>query len=121
MHREFCTLFDANYLFKAVAMHQSLLRHCPSFTLTAFCFDDRAKTTIDRLGLPHLRTVALTELEAGAPALLGVKGDRSPVEYCWTATPALPLHVFRTRPEVGEITYLDADLMFFADPEPLFA
>ena len=121
MHREFCTLFDSNYLFKAVAMHRSLLRHCTSFTLTAFCFDDRAKATLDRLGLPNLRTVALAELEASDPELLWTKTDRTPVEYCWTATPALPLHVFRTRPDVTEVTYLDADLMFFADPEPLFA
>jgi hypothetical protein len=121
VHREFCTLFDSNYLFKAVAMHRSLLRHCPSFTLTAFCFDDRAKATVDALGLPNLRTVSLADLEQSDPALLATKDDRTPVEYCWTATPALPLHLLRARPELAEITYLDADLLFFADPEPLFA
>src|SRR2546427_1865229 len=120
MHREFCTLFDANYVYKAVAMHESLLRHCPSFTLTAFCFDDRAKAVMDGLALPSLRTVALSELESGDPGLLSTKGDRTPGEYCWTATPALPLHVLRTRPQVNEVTYIDADLLFFADPEPLF-
>src|SRR4051794_31878328 len=120
MHREFCTLFDSNYLFKAVAMHESLLRHCPDFTLTAFCFDERAQRTIDALELPSLRTVSLAELEAADPELHSTKTDRTAVEYCWTATPALPLHMFRTRPEIDEVTYLDADLMFFADPEALF-
>ena len=28
--------------------------------------------------------------------------------------------MFETRPELDEITYLDADLLFFSDPEPLF-
>jgi hypothetical protein len=28
--------------------------------------------------------------------------------------------MLETRPELDEITYLDADLLFFADPEPLF-
>jgi hypothetical protein len=120
MTREFCTLFDSNYLFKAVAMYRSLECHCPSFQLTAFCFDDRAKEVLDRLALPALSTVSLAELEAFDGELHSTKDDRTPTEYCWTATPALPLFVLRTRPEVDEITYLDADLLFFADPESLF-
>ena len=119
--RDFCTLFDSNYLVKAVAMHRSLLRHCPDFRLTAFCFDDEAKAALDELALPRLETVALGELEAADPALLSTKGDRTPVEYCWTATPALPRYLFATRPDLREVTYLDADLLFFSDPEPLFA
>src|SRR5215212_5065701 len=120
MTREFCTLFDSNYAFKAIAMHRSLLATGANFHLTAFCFDDEAKRLIDRLALPRLSTVALQDLEAFDAAFAGTKGDRTPVEYCWTATPALPLYVLGTRPEVDEITYLDADLLFFRDPEPLF-
>jgi hypothetical protein len=119
-HREFCTLFDSNYLVKAVALHRSLERQAPSYHLTAFCFDDRAKRLLDELVLPNLSTVALEELEAFDQELLSTKGDRTPVEYCWTATPALPLYVFGNRPDVDEVTYIDADLMFFSDPEPLF-
>ena len=73
-----------------------------------------------RLELDRLSVVSLDELEAHDPALLSTKTDRTPVEYCWTATPALPLYMLETRPELDEITYLDADLLFFADPEPLF-
>ena len=120
VRREFCTLFDSNYLFKAVAMHNSLRQFCPSFHLTAFCFDDLAVETIERLGLPGISTVPLAELEGHDAELLSIKESRSSVEYCWTATPALPLYVFDTRPELNEVTYLDADLLFFADPEPLF-
>ncbi|MGZ8693869.1 MAG: glycosyl transferase [Gaiellaceae bacterium] len=119
-HREFCTLFDSNYLIKALVLYRSLERHAPSFHLTAFCFDEEAKRLLDELALPHLTTVALEELEAFDQDLLSTKGDRTSVEYCWTATPALPLYVFGTRPEVDEVTYVDADLMFFSDPEALF-
>lgn len=120
MRRDFCTLFDSNYLFKAMVTYRSLARHCPSFHLTAFCFDDEVKTIVDRMELPNLSTVSLSELEAFDPELASVKADRTPVEYCWTATPALPLYIFETRSDVDETTYIDADLMFFADPEPLF-
>jgi hypothetical protein len=120
MPHEFVTLFDSNYLMKAVAMHASLHRHCSDFRLTAYCFDDEAKAILDELALPNLDTVALAELEAHDPELLATKADRSPVEYCWTATPALPLHLLHTRPHVDRVTYLDADLLFFADPQLLF-
>jgi hypothetical protein len=118
--REFCTLFDSNYLVKAVAMYRSLERTCPSFHLTAFCFDEEAERLLARLGLEHLSVVSLRELEAHDADLLSVKDDRSPVEYCWTATPALSKFMLDTRPELDEITYLDADLLFFSDPEALF-
>jgi hypothetical protein len=118
--REFCTLFDSNYLVKALVTYRSLERQAPSFHLTAFCFDDEAKRLLEELALPHLSTVALEELEAFDQELLSTKSDRTPVEYCWTATPALPLYVFGTRPDVGDVTYIDADLMFFSDPQALF-
>jgi len=119
--REFCTLFDSNYLVKALAMYRSMERHLGrEFRLTAVCFDDVAYEVLDRLELPQLERVRLEELEAFDKELLTVKEDRTPVEYCWTSTPALPLYIFATRPDVDEVTYIDADLLFFRDAEPLF-
>jgi len=119
--REFCTLFDSNYLFKALAMYDSLEQHCPSFHLTAFCFDEEAERLLGWLALPCLSTVSLRELETFDRELPATKDDRTRLEYCCTATPDLPLFMFASRPDLDEITYLDADLCFFADPEPLFA
>jgi hypothetical protein len=118
--REFCTLFDSNYLIKAIAMHSSLLRQRRDCHLTAFCFDEDAKRIVDALRLPAMTTVTLGELEAFDRELLSTKSDRTPTEYCWTATPALPRYLFAARPDLNEVTYLDADLLFFADPEALF-
>ena len=102
-------------------MYRSLVRHCPDFRLTRVLLRRRgASASLDALALPHVSTVSLAELEAFDAELLSTKADRTPVEYCWTATPALPLYMFATRPELDEVTYLDADLMFFSDPEPLF-
>jgi hypothetical protein len=118
--REYCTLFDSNYLVKALAMYRSLEACGTPFHLTVFTFDEHAESLLLRLGLSRLSVVPLRDLESHDTGLAAVKGDRSPVEYCWTATPALPLYLFDTRPELREITYLDADLLFYSDPEPLF-
>jgi hypothetical protein len=120
VRHEYCTLFDSNYLVKAVAMHRTLLRHAPDAHLTAFVFDDRTKRILDALSLPRLTVTTLAELEAFDADLLSVKADRTPTEYCWTSTPVLPLYLFAHRPDLDEITYLDADLGFFADPQLLF-
>lgn len=117
--REFCTLFNSHYLYKAIALYESLERVGSDFHLTAFCFDELAFDLLGALKLEKLTRVSLADLEAQDQELAAVKNDRTAVEYCWTATPALPLFVFGTRPEVDEVTYLDADLMFFSNPEPL--
>src|SRR5262249_17989444 len=41
------------------------------------------------------------------------------VEYYFTLTPCLPLHILKTAPDVLRLTYVDADLFFFADPQPI--
>jgi len=120
MTRELCTLFDSNYLIKAVALQRSLLATDADFHLTCFCFDEPAQEVMEALELPRLSTVSLDELETFDQDLRSVKEGRSPVEYCWTATPAVPRYLLATRPEVAEVTYIDADLMFFSGPEPLF-
>lgn len=120
MHHEFCTLFDSNYLFKALAMYESMQRHCASFTLTACCFDKPVQETLEKLQLPNLVVISVGELERSDPELASTKADRTPVEYCWTATAPLVKYVLASRPEVNTITYIDADLLFFADPDILF-
>ena len=67
-----------------------------------------------------MRLIALEQFEAGDSDLLKAKAERSLVEYFWTCTPSLPLFIFDHYPEVQLITYLDADLCFYADPQPIF-
>jgi SAM-dependent methyltransferase len=118
--RTYCTLFDVNYLTRALVLHHSLARVSGPLRLFAFCMDDAASDALARLGLPDVEIVTLPVLEAHDPALLSTKSDRTQVEYCWTATPAVCRYVLETQPEVDEVTYLDADIQFFSDPEPLF-
>lgn len=120
MLNEFCTLFDVNYLPRGLVLYRSLERQCDDFRLRVFCMDERSKQILDRLGLARLTAIGLDELEAHDRDLLAVKPTRTQVEYCWTATPAVCAYALETEPELEAITYLDADLMFFRDPEPIW-
>ncbi len=116
--RHFCTLFDAGYLFKGLAMLRSLKRHCPQAEVFVLCMDPLTQTVLERLALPGVTCIALATLED--EALLAVKKDRGVAEYCWTLSPCLPWHVLQTYPDVSSITYLDADLWFYSSLDPLF-
>ena len=118
MRYNFCTLFDRNFLYKGLALHRSLLRVRPNFALWILCLDDETYRTLSALQLDRVTLISLAEFED--PALKAVKPARNAAEYCWTCSPSLPLYLLKTNPILEQITYLDADLYFYAGPEPVY-
>jgi hypothetical protein len=114
----YCTLFDARYFSRGVAMCESLRRHAPSARIYLFAFDEVCERAAAALGLPGLTVVPLRDLEDDA--LRAAQQNRSWVEYLWTCTPATIGHVMDSFGE-DVCTYVDADLYFFASPESLHA
>ncbi|HEV3203627.1 MAG TPA: hypothetical protein VGY77_04560 [Gemmataceae bacterium] len=117
----FCTYFDRRYLPRGLALHRSLMAHCRSFQLWVLCLDEKTFGALTQLNLPGILPINLVDFEKGNAELLRAKQNRSPIEYYFTCTPFLPLFVLKNHPEVEVVTYLDADLFFFADPAPLYA
>jgi hypothetical protein len=118
---DFCTLFDSNYLVRGLALYASLQKVDPHGRLRAFCMDDRAYDVLERLELPRLTAIPLNELERHDPRLAATKADRTQLEYCWTATPCIARYCLDHEPDLDAITYVDSDIYFFSQPEPLFA
>jgi hypothetical protein len=82
--------------------------------------DQESYKVLADLRLPHVHLIALEDFEIGDKELLNAKENRTRIEYYFTCTPSLPLFIFRRFPEVNMITYLDADLFFFADPAVIY-
>jgi len=118
--RYFCTYFDIRFLPRALAMVGSLRQWCPEFRLWALCMDEASHAALRELQWPEITPISLTEFERDDPQLRQAKATRSLVEYYFTCSPSLPLYVLNRWAEVNLITYLDADLFFFGDLEPLF-
>jgi len=116
----FCTYFDRNYLPRARALHHSLEQRCSEFRLYSLCMDQHSLQTLRKAHLPHLVPIPLEDFERDDDALVRAKPTRTRVEYCFTCSPSLPLYILNQHPEVDIITYVDADLYFFADPQPIF-
>ena len=119
MAEHYCTYFDHRFAAKGLAMWKSLKRVSPSAALHVLCLDEACRDILAGLGLPDVHLHDLKVLEERDPDLLRARGNRSLIEYYFTLTPCVPLHVFKTHPEVQRLTYVDADVFFFADPQPV--
>lgn len=114
----FVTLLDKLFLPQGLALHISMVRNVKAFKLWILCVDDEAYNLLDRLTLDHVHLLKFSDLETDS--LLGVKSGRTKGEYCWTLTPFAPRFVFEADSTVKRITYIDADLWFRKDPQPIF-
>ncbi|HVT73096.1 MAG TPA: FkbM family methyltransferase [Lacunisphaera sp.] len=119
--RHFCTYFDSHYAAMGLALYHSLRRVSPHMKLWVLCFDEASRLLLERLALPDLAIIPLAELEADDGALRAVRPTRDRIAYYFTCTPCLPLHLFRRHPEIELLTYVDADLGFFGNPEHVFS
>ncbi|MEO7717541.1 MAG: glycosyl transferase [Capsulimonas sp.] len=118
--RYYCTYFDRRYLIRGLALYRSLKRHAEPFTLWVLCFDDETFDALTKMALPEVHPVRLSDFESHYPELKAAKSDRTIVEYYFTCSPFWPLYLLDQHPEIDIVTYLDADLLFYASPEPIF-
>ncbi len=115
--RYFCTLFDKNYLYQGLALFKSLEANCSEFVLYALCMDDIAYDLIKKTGRKNLIPISVTQIENDESR--AVKQRVTHGQYCAVWQPLICLYILNQF-KVDLITYIDADIMFFNDPEILF-
>ncbi len=117
MHRSYCTLFDKNYLFQGVALHDSLLTHARDFTLYALAMDEEAFVMLGKLGRESLVPVRVDDLLNDA--VREVRARTTHGQFCWVNQPLICEYLL-ARHGLDMVTYLESDSWFFSDPEVLF-
>lgn len=116
-HIEYVTVAEIGFAPYLLNLHRSLAIHARDFHLTVVCVDHDLWTLLGRLSLENVSIVDVREIEDNQ--LRQARQSRTTGEYCWTLTPFLPTLVFRSRPEVSEVTYIDADMWLLRDPQPV--
>lgn len=114
----FCTLFDKGFLARGVALHESLMQECPDFVLWMMCMDDLSYTMLQKLNLKNVKLLRVSEVED--ERVLAVKSDRKTNEYCWMFSSVLPLYLLEKNPSMETITYIDADMYFYAPVDEIY-
>ncbi|BAK78308.1 hypothetical protein NH8B_3557 [Pseudogulbenkiania sp. NH8B] len=114
----YVTLFDSLFLPQGLALHASMERHAGNYKLWILCVDDTVFDQLSQLNLENVALLKLSSLED--EKLLQAKKTRAKGEYCWTLTPFAPKFVFDCDKSIEQVTYIDADMWFFASPTPIF-
>jgi len=118
--RHFCTYFDSNYLLRGITLYRSLVKYCKKpFRFYVLCLDEDVFNALTKLDEENIVPIELRRVEQWDHELLVAKVNRSRIEYYFTLSPILPLFVLEHF-KVDLVTYLDADLMFFSSPEPIY-
>jgi hypothetical protein len=115
--RNYCTLFDRNYLFQGMALYRSLVRHTSNFRLFALCMDETAHDLVKAMESITLVPIGISELLN--PEIERVRGHTTHGQFCWVCQPLICEYIL-DRFDAGMVTYLEADSLFFSDPEVLF-
>jgi hypothetical protein len=68
-----------------------------------------------------LNNITLTKLsDIEDKQLMELKECRNIEEYCWTLKPVFLAYVLKNNRNIDRLTYLDADMLFYDDPERIF-
>jgi len=113
---KFCTLFNTTYLSRGLAMYHSLEQYCEDFHLYIFAFDQHCFEVLSKMELKHASVINLKTFEN--ENLLAIKSGRTAQEYCWTCASSTIKYCIETF-KLDHCTYLDADLLFFSNPQVL--
>lgn len=109
----FCTLFDSNYASKGIALYLSLEQQTDDFVLYVMGMDRKCQEILNSIGFKHMIVECIDDNMF--PELQKAKTNRTKAEFCWTCG-SVVTHIFFEKYKLPEITYLDSDLMFFANP-----
>ncbi|WP_061247296.1 hypothetical protein [Leptospira noguchii] len=113
-----CTLFDFNYLPLGLSLYESIRLYFGDFHLWVLAMDDRTYAFFKENSFDHITILSLGDVES--QDVLVAKGNRTWQEYCWTLSPVLPSYVLTKNQNIDHITYLDSDIYFFSDVEPVY-
>jgi hypothetical protein len=115
--RSFCTIFDKNYLYQAVVLYKSLEKHAKNFNFYALCMDELSFKVISNIKLPYCIPIISNDILDDE--IRKIKENTTHGQFCWVSQPLLCEYIL-DQYNVEMVTYLEADSMFFADPEILF-
>jgi hypothetical protein len=115
--RNYCTVFDKYYLYQGCALYNSLTKVTTDFILYALCLDELSYETILKLNNSNFVPIVLSEIMS--EEVIKLRARTTYPQFCWACQP-LVCELVLDKFKAEMVTYLEADSLFFSDPEVLF-
>lgn len=114
------TIFDKNYLVRALAFRKSLQIHAPNALVYMLCLDEESYLTLQTLNLTHTTLLQVSDLNDHE--LLSAKENRTLPEFASTVKPALLLHMLHSDQvkTTDLLSFIDPDILFYSSADKLF-
>ncbi|HYF84000.1 MAG TPA: glycosyltransferase [Clostridia bacterium] len=119
MHN-YCTIVSKEYLHKGLMLYNSLKKYDASFRLFFICMNEGVKDILSTIISEHAEYILIEDVERQDAMLALVKASRNEKEYEWTSKASIFLYLFNNYPILEHIVWLDSDIVFFSNPEPIF-
>ena len=116
----FSTLFDHNYLSRGLTLYESLKQSCSDkFCLYILATSNQAYKWLKNNPHEGIIAASLSDIKKAYPVLRRLEKERSRAEFNWTLS-SFSIQYFLKNFNLESVTYLDADMYFYADPKLLF-
>lgn len=116
----FCTFVNYGYLDRALAMLESMRQCIEAFSIEILCFDTATVDFFNKHSFPEVICMPISDFEKRQPDVAATKNERTQSEYFFTCTPSFICDVLERNPSINIITYIDADMIFYNTPQPIF-
>lgn len=115
---QYCILLSKYRVYQGLALYYSLKKTMTKFKLYILCVDKEAFEFIKTMIEEDATAISLESLEDDY--LYSLKQNRLLEEYCWTLKPVFIEYLLNSFSDIKRITYLDADLFFYSEPNKIF-
>lgn len=112
------TLFDKNYIMRALAFYDALVK-LGQYKFWFLCLDDETKEIIKKLGLPNI--ILMTIEEINDRELLNTANNRSRAEFIFTSKSAWIHYVINNIADGEALIFGDCDIFYFSSPDKLLS
>ncbi len=120
MRHNYCTVYSKEYVYMGLILYNSLLKYDQDFYLYIFFMDDEALEIMKSMNLERAVLISLKDVEAEDQELSYTKNSRTDKEYSWTIKGSAMLYLLKHMADLEHIVWLDGDLKFLSDPQPIF-
>lgn len=105
-------------VYQGLALYYSLKKTMNKFRLFILCMDNEALEFIKIMISEDAIPISIELLEDDY--LCSLRQNRLLEEYCWTLKPVFLEYLLKNFTDITRITYLDADLFFYSEPNKIF-